>query len=179
MQPLYLRFEQEKKTPSAWRMWANIQSLLKSFLLSWKINTTVWLISVDKYIPSSRQVFLFLCGLPCWKHSWGKSWSGWHGVPICKVRSMHLKLRAQSVGYFVPLPKAQSPLCISKMVLLQHSSTTKNYLSCSVSSCLSGGDQFSLAKEVIKTLHLPCFLSDLQPWWYSFPYHSAFVPICS
>lgn len=40
-------------------------------------------------------------------------------------------------------------------------------------------DQDSLCQEVIKTLHLPCFFSYLQPQWNSCPYHSAFIFICT
>lgn len=163
---------------STWWIWANIEVLLKSFLLSWRVNTVLSGKSVCIIINLPQSwVFLISCGLTCWKHSWGKSWCGWHGGPIWKVRSLHSYLWAQSVGYFVPLPKAQSPLCISKMILPQHSSTTKSYLSCSVSFCLSGDDQFSLTKKWSKhCISLASFY--LLPWRYSFPYHSASVSIC-
>lgn len=112
------------------------------------------------------------------KHSWEKSWSGLHGDTIWKAWSMQSHLEPSELAILCFFPKHSHLFAFPKWSCFNILQQPRAICLAMCPFCQGGNYQDSLCQEAIWTLHLPCFLSYLQPRWYSFPYHSAFMSIC-
>lgn len=112
------------------------------------------------------------------ENSWEKSWSGLHGDAIWKARSMQSHLESNKMAILCLFPKHSHLFAFPKWFCFNILQQPRAICLAMCPFCQVGNYQDSLCQEVIKTLHIPCFLSYLQTQWYSLPYHSAFMSIC-
>ena len=138
----------------------------------WTFDKTMW--KNHSWIPR----FQFLYCLACRNHSWEKSWPGLHGDTIWKAWSMQSHLEPDKLAILCLFPKHSHLFAFPKWSCFNILQQPSAICLAMCSFCQVGNYQDSLCQEVIKTLHLLCFLSYLQPQWYSFPYHLASMSIC-
>lgn len=96
------------------------------------------------------------------ENSWEKSWSGLHGDAIWKACSMQSHLESSKLAILCLFPKHSHLFAFPKWSCFNILQQPRAICLAMCPFCWVGNYQDSLCQEVIKTLHIPCFLSYLQ-----------------